>query len=327
MESKKPKKQIKKKVKKRLGIQSKTKKKPKKQLQTKKKKHTAAGKKFRFIMKDVRCFAGEQKFEIRPLTFLVGENSTGKTTALGCFHTLFDMTKFKFRFDFNEPPYELGSFDTIARRTVKKNQGVDPIQNRSFKLGFTCENPKAEYIVCFNKESDSAEPTVRHIKIKLKNMEADVSFEAENTSCRIFSFKDNSEFKWEFPKTNEDMKPIHKWIDSGVGRLIHSNHERIKNEFYHNGRMREYLTKRIQYGKVKFIEKDKVERAMGEIRKEHKKIKSDDLHILGLARASGTKLLCSNDHNLCYDFKKIIKGKIYNRRVDKRLLTRNICNS
>ena len=43
-----------------------------------------------FIIKDVRCFAGENRLKIRPLTFLVGENSTEKSTILGCFSALFD---------------------------------------------------------------------------------------------------------------------------------------------------------------------------------------------------------------------------------------------
>ena len=41
-----------------------------------------------FTMEEVRCFAERQEFEIRPLTFLVGENSTGKTTTLACFQVL-----------------------------------------------------------------------------------------------------------------------------------------------------------------------------------------------------------------------------------------------
>ena len=41
-----------------------------------------------FTMEEVRCFAERQEFNIRPLTFLVGENSTGKTTALACFEML-----------------------------------------------------------------------------------------------------------------------------------------------------------------------------------------------------------------------------------------------
>ena len=41
-----------------------------------------------FTMEEVRCFSERQTLEIRPLTFLVGENSTGKTTALACFQVL-----------------------------------------------------------------------------------------------------------------------------------------------------------------------------------------------------------------------------------------------
>ena len=41
-----------------------------------------------FTMEEVRCFGERQTLEIRPLTFLVGENSTGKTTALACFQVL-----------------------------------------------------------------------------------------------------------------------------------------------------------------------------------------------------------------------------------------------
>ncbi|MYK19155.1 AAA family ATPase, partial [Candidatus Poribacteria bacterium] len=41
-----------------------------------------------FTIEDVRCFSERQTLEIRPLTFLVGENSTGKTTALACFQVL-----------------------------------------------------------------------------------------------------------------------------------------------------------------------------------------------------------------------------------------------
>ena len=47
----------------------------------------------KLIIEDVRCFAGRQEFNIRPLTFLVGENSTGKSTVLGCFQTLCNFSR------------------------------------------------------------------------------------------------------------------------------------------------------------------------------------------------------------------------------------------
>ena len=49
----------------------------------------------KLIIEDVRCFAGRQEFDIRPLTFLVGENSTGKSTILGCFDTLISFCEVK----------------------------------------------------------------------------------------------------------------------------------------------------------------------------------------------------------------------------------------
>ena len=37
---------------------------------------------------DVRCFQDAQRGNLRPITLLVGENSTGKTTFLGCYRVL-----------------------------------------------------------------------------------------------------------------------------------------------------------------------------------------------------------------------------------------------
>lgn len=70
-----------------------------------------------FTMEEVRCFAGKQTLEIRPLTFLVGENSTGKTTALACFHVLANFFRGR-GIDFNEKPsnshpYSMGTLSHI----------------------------------------------------------------------------------------------------------------------------------------------------------------------------------------------------------------------
>ena len=59
--------------------------------------------------------------------------------------------------------------------------------------------------------------------------------------------------------------------------------------------------------------------------------KSDDVHILALAKASGARLLYTGDKSLIQDFKnrKIINnpsGKIYSDHRNRNLLTRNICN-
>jgi len=58
--------------------------------------------------------------------------------------------------------------------------------------------------------------------------------------------------------------------------------------------------------------------------------RSDDIHILALARAGGARLLYTEDKDLKKDFKNkaIIddpRGKIYSGAKNKRLLKRGVC--
>lgn len=107
-----------------------------------------------FFLKDVRCFAGEHRFCIRPLTFVVGENSTGKSTILGSMQALSDWSHSyrSDRMDFNIPPYQLGSFREIARKSR-------PLNTR-FQLGMALEEPECDYRVTLSEHLDGTEPVV-----------------------------------------------------------------------------------------------------------------------------------------------------------------------
>ena len=66
-------------------------------------------------VKDFRCFHDEQTARLAPLTLLVGENSTGKTSFMAMTRALRDFAFPQLTpFDFTEDPYDLGSFDEIA---------------------------------------------------------------------------------------------------------------------------------------------------------------------------------------------------------------------
>ena len=97
-----------------------------------------------FIIENVRCFAGEQRVPIRPITLLVGENSTGKTTFLGCFHTAINLAVPSHKnmtgngVNFNTPPFSMGGFRDIARRQPGKESAVD-----EFRAGFAVPAPNA----------------------------------------------------------------------------------------------------------------------------------------------------------------------------------------
>ena len=65
-------------------------------------------------LRDYRCFREDQTARLAPLTLLVGENSTGKTSFLAIIRALWDLG-YGYRIpDFKEDPYDLGSFDEIA---------------------------------------------------------------------------------------------------------------------------------------------------------------------------------------------------------------------
>ena len=65
------------------------------------------------ILEDFRCFAGRHDVPMRPLTLLVGENSTGKTSFLAAVRAAHDLRSLRLP-DFNEDPFRLGSYDQIA---------------------------------------------------------------------------------------------------------------------------------------------------------------------------------------------------------------------
>ena len=68
----------------------------------------------RIVLKDFRCFSDEQEARLAPLTLLVGENSTGKTSFMAMIRALWDVAYEHQVPDFKEDPYDLGSFDDIA---------------------------------------------------------------------------------------------------------------------------------------------------------------------------------------------------------------------
>ena len=85
-----------------------------------------------FVIRDVRCFAGENRVPIRPITLLVGENSTGKTTFLGCYQRFVDMLHLPSAFvpdgEFSRPPFSMGGFSDIVRRVGNGKRKIHEFQ-------------------------------------------------------------------------------------------------------------------------------------------------------------------------------------------------------
>ena len=65
-------------------------------------------------VENIRGFEGVHVFPIRPITILIGENSSGKTTLLGAIYAALNRDFPSAENLFNRAPFEMGSFDTIA---------------------------------------------------------------------------------------------------------------------------------------------------------------------------------------------------------------------
>lgn len=89
-------------------------------------------------LENFRCFHEQQTARLAPLTLLVGENSTGKTSFLALLRALAEFANTGETPRFTEPPYELGSFADIVHHT----EGNFRLQ--SFDAGFKAIYPHQE---------------------------------------------------------------------------------------------------------------------------------------------------------------------------------------
>ncbi len=82
------------------------------------------------IIENVRCFYGKHRIPLFPLTLLVGENSTGKSTFLSILSVMSDQDRFPLKPGFNIPPFDMGGFESIVAHDITKRD------SGSFKIGF-----------------------------------------------------------------------------------------------------------------------------------------------------------------------------------------------
>ena len=182
-----------------------------------------------FTMEEVRCFGEQQTLEIRPLTFLVGENSTGKTTVLACFHVLADYFQRR-GIDFNSHPYSMGTFRDIVRNSKKKE--------KTFKLGYVYkyDNENIEVTVEFTEKVRGIEPVVSSIIMKFTD--GKIIFESEDKidrDVRLISFNQKQN-QYQIVTSSEVLNNyplfllLHSSQGESEGEIAFSNYLKKKNK-------------------------------------------------------------------------------------------------
>ena len=108
-------------------------------------------------LRDFRCFHDEQRARMAPLTLLVGDNSTGKTSFLAAVRAVWAVAIQKTEPDFREPPYDLGAFPEIVHY---RSDGES--RASSFDIGFRGHAPRRspiEFGVTFTSHAASPSPS------------------------------------------------------------------------------------------------------------------------------------------------------------------------
>lgn len=145
------------------------------------------------IFDKFRCFGEEQRAVIRPITLLVGENSTGKTSFLGGFRAL-DQVLSGSAINFNKPPFHMGAFSDL----VHMNNG------RKFHIGYTVRNGShvAETVLGFTKHNSEIEVSSFRIAV---DGSVDMSFSRQKSGKASVSIPNQ--------KTIHFTPTSHKFID------------------------------------------------------------------------------------------------------------------
>ena len=148
-----------------------------------------------FNLSNVRCFEGTHDIRLRPLTFFVGENSTGKTTALACIQALGNCLSIQNRqnnINFNQAPYQLGTFENIARNGQEKFS--------EFQLGFTflVENQiEIKLLVNLREMENSTDVDIQSVKLTIPKGEVLLKFpttkEDEEEKQLIFGYRSSTD--------------------------------------------------------------------------------------------------------------------------------------
>ena len=180
-------------------------------------------------LKNYRCFHKEQTARLAPLTLLVGENSTGKTSFLAMIRALWDAAYEHEIPDFKEEPYDLGSFDEIAH-----HRGGRAGRAETFEAGFSdsiqepgnkpATNELYRFEVTFGKKWTTPVPVGRRESLGANWIEEVTDTDLYNNLIRIGT----NSGTWELTLTDSSVLPNDRYmypLDIYVRTFLSKNYQ------------------------------------------------------------------------------------------------------
>ena len=166
-------------------------------------------------LRDFRCFRERQIVPLAPLTLLVGENSTGKTSFLAAVQAVWDAAHGSGAPDFRKPPFDLGSFPEIVHSRGGRGSSAD-----SFAIGFK-ELVLGERLLDFDVTFESRDAAPAPVSTSWRDGAVSVEYRrAAGTNPRIVL--ESPSGSWCCPISNEHPVLEGPFITGFLSRLHHA---------------------------------------------------------------------------------------------------------
>ena len=172
-------------------------------------------------VENYRCFRERQSARLAPLTLLIGENSTGKTSFLALLRALWDVAFRDSVPDFRESPYDLGTFRDIAHYRGGRGGQADSFE-ASFDLLSLPDTVRLSFGITFEERDGSPFPIKRSVANSETLFEAEEHL-GEKFILRLRTQEDEHEHYLDYSGALiDEVTLVHI-----VTLLIHFNAERI----------------------------------------------------------------------------------------------------
>lgn len=157
----------------------------------------------RLIVENIRSFAGRHEVVLKPLTLLVGENSSGKSTLLAALAALSDNTVFPGKLSLNKEPHDLGTY-----RTVATYKGGKFGRSKSFSIGFSHNHERPEVLATYREAKGDI--VLSHLTLETDRLEAELHFADGQMTGTLRSKPNRStpELQLELEKSGETARGI-----------------------------------------------------------------------------------------------------------------------
>jgi len=137
-------------------------------------------------LKDFRAFQDTGMIDVRPLTFLVGENSSGKTSLMAALSYIWRLDGRSIASSFNTPPFDLGTFDEIVHRVrgrtrpdnftieVTENIIVDPSRIRMYATKSKTERTSGQVTLTLYFSNNVGDAKISYLNLNYKGLTLEV---------------------------------------------------------------------------------------------------------------------------------------------------------